>query len=70
MQERRELAPRRLRHESNNLLLRLQRLLDVGLLVEVHPEAAHGVVHAGEDLHGNFAGVVANELLVDLEDAF
>src|SRR6266851_7846676 len=43
---------------------------DVGLLVEVDPETAHGVVHAGEDLHGDFAGVVADELLVDLEDAF
>ena len=43
---------------------------DVGLLVEVDPEAAHGVVHAGEDLHGDFAGVVADELLVDFEDAF
>ena len=43
---------------------------DVGLLVEVDPEAAHGVVHAGEDLHGDFAGVVAYELLVDFEDAF
>src|SRR5579871_5230297 len=43
---------------------------DVGLLVEVDPEAAHGVVHAGEDLHGDFAGVVAYELLVDFEYAF
>jgi hypothetical protein len=29
---------------------------DVGHLVEVDPQAAHGVVHAGEDLHGHFAG--------------
>ncbi len=43
---------------------------DVGLLVEVDPEAAHGVVHAGEDLHGDVAGIVADELLVDFEDAF
>ena len=43
---------------------------DVGHLVEVDPEAAHGVVHAGEDLHGHFAGIVADELLVDFEDAF
>ena len=43
---------------------------DVGQLVEVDPEAAHGVVHAGEDLHGNFARVVADELLVDFENAF
>ena len=27
-------------------------------------------MHAGEDLHGDFAGVVADELLVDFEDAF
>ncbi len=43
---------------------------DIGLLVEVNPQAAHGVVHAGEDLHGNFARVVTDELLVDLENAF
>ena len=43
---------------------------DVGHLVEVDPEAAHGVVHAGEDLHGHVAGVVADEFLVDFEDAF
>ena len=44
--------------------------LDVGLLVEVHPQPAHGVVHAGEDLHGHIARIVAHELLVDFEDAF
>ncbi len=27
-------------------------------------------MHAGEDLHGDFARVVADELLVDFEDAF
>ena len=43
---------------------------DVGHLVEVDPEAAHGVVHAGEDLHGHFARIVADELLVDFENAF
>ncbi len=44
---------------------------DVRRLVEVDPEAAHGVVHAGEDLHGrDFAGIVADELLVDFENAF
>jgi hypothetical protein len=42
---------------------------DVGLLVEVHPQAAHGVVDAGEDLHRHLARVVADELLVDLKDA-
>src|SRR5208337_3166088 len=44
--------------------------LDVGELVEVNPQAAHGVVHAGKDLHGGVARIVADELLVDLEDAF
>src|ERR1700744_5725285 len=43
---------------------------DVGHLVEVDPEATHGVVHAGEDLHGDFAWIVSDELLVDFEDAF
>src|ERR1019366_3879046 len=33
-------------------------------LIEVNPEAAHGVVHAGEDLHGDVARVVADKLLV------
>ncbi len=27
-------------------------------------------MHAGKDLHGDFAGVVADELLVDFENAF
>ena len=44
--------------------------LNVGALIEVNPEAAHGVVHAGEDFHGHVAGIVANELLVNLQDAF
>ena len=43
---------------------------NVGHLVEVDPEAAHGVVHAGEDLHGHFARIVADKLLVDFENAF
>src|SRR5215469_945764 len=42
---------------------------DVGHLVEVDPEAAHGVVHAGEDLHGVVVRVDADEFLVDFEDA-
>ena len=42
---------------------------DVGHLVEVHPQAAHGVVHAGEDLHRLVARIDADELLVDLENA-
>ncbi len=43
---------------------------DVGPLGEIHPEAAHGVVHAGKDLHGNIAGIVADELFVNFQDAF
>ncbi len=43
---------------------------DVGVLVEVDPEAAHGVVHAGEDLHGDVAWIIADELLIDFEYAF
>ena len=42
---------------------------DVGHLVEVDPETAHGVVHAGEDLHGLDVGIDADELLVDFENA-
>ncbi len=38
----------------------------VGLVVD--PQAAHGVVHPGEDPHGHFPRIVADELLVDLED--
>src|SRR5208337_1414964 len=43
---------------------------DVSALVEVNPEAAHGVVHAREDLYGDVARIVADKLLVNLEDAF
>src|SRR5882724_8595034 len=43
---------------------------DVGHLVEIDPKSAHGVMHAGEYLHGDFARVVADELLIDLKDAF
>ena len=43
---------------------------NVGHLVEVDPEAAHGVVHAGEDLHRHFARIVADKLLVDFQNAF
>jgi len=32
--------------------------------------AAHGVVHSGEYLHGDVAWIVADELLVDFENAF
>ena len=43
---------------------------DISHLVVVDPQATHGVVHAGEDLHGHFARVVADKFLVDLENAF
>ena len=39
-------------------------------LVEVDPQSAHGVVHAGEDLHRGLARIIADKLLVDLQDAF
>src|ERR1019366_2084340 len=42
---------------------------DVGGLLLIHPQAAHGVVHAGENLHGHVARIVADKLLVDFEDA-
>ena len=50
-------------------LARGVKALDVGALLKVHPQAAHGVVHAGEDLHGRVTGIVADELLVDFENA-
>ena len=43
---------------------------DVRGLFVIDPEAAHGVVHAGENLHGHVARIVADKLLVDFEDAF
>ena len=43
---------------------------NVGRLLVVHPQAAHGVVHAGENLHGHVARIVADKLLVDFENAF
>ena len=39
----------------------------VGLVVD--PQAAHRVVHRGEDLHRHLAGIGPLELLVDLQDA-
>src|SRR6185312_14159427 len=44
--------------------------LNVRGLIEVHPQAAHGVVHPGENLHRSLARVVAEELFVDLQDSF
>src|SRR5207245_3102626 len=42
-----------------------------GLLLPgvVHPESPHRVVHAGENLHRDLARILADELLVDLQDA-
>src|SRR5215813_4368293 len=42
----------------------------IGRLFVIHPEAAHGVVHAGKDLHRNFTRIVADKLLVDFQNAF
>src|SRR5690242_177447 len=41
-----------------------------GLVFGVHPHAAHGVVHAGENLHRLFARVHAEKLFVDFQNAF
>ena len=38
---------------------------DVGGLLVIDPQAAHGVVHAGENLHGHVARIVADKLLVN-----
>ena len=35
-----------------------------------HPEAAHRVMHGGENFHGLFARIIAYEFFVDFEDAF
>ncbi len=42
---------------------------DAGLLVQPHPKAAHGIVHAGGNAHRNLARIIAHELLVDVQDA-
>ena len=55
------------------LILALARGVNAGNvrgLGEIHPQAAHGVVHAGENLHGRVAGIVAHELLVNFQNAF
>src|SRR6266404_4431781 len=55
------------------LILGLARRKDagnVGRLLVVHPQASHGVVHAREDFHRDVARIVADEFLVDLENAF
>src|SRR5262249_26055898 len=51
-------------------LTRSKNSRDIGALVEVNPHAAHGVVHARENLHWRIAWIVTNELLVNLENAF
>src|SRR3954462_10976550 len=43
---------------------------DVSGLFVIHPEPAHGVMHAGENLHGRVPRIVALNLFVDLENAF
>src|SRR4029077_17929879 len=43
---------------------------DVRALLVIYPQAAHGVVHAGKNLHGCIARIVADKLLINFEDAF
>jgi len=44
---------------------------DVGGLINVvHPDAAHSVMHAGEDLHRLDAGIDTAEFFIDFENAF
>src|SRR5438477_10954762 len=43
---------------------------NVRRLIEVHPQSAHGVVHAGENLHRRSAWIVAYKLLVNFQNAF
>src|SRR5579863_807895 len=40
------------------------------MIYRVDPDAAHGVVHTGENFHGLFARVDAAEFFVDFENAF
>src|SRR5258708_1913412 len=43
---------------------------DVGGLIHgVHPDAAPGVVHAGENFHGLFAGINAADFFIDFRNA-
>jgi len=51
-------------------LARRENSGDIGGLFVIHPHSAHGVVHAGENLHGRDARIVADKLLVNFEDAF
>src|SRR5260370_26214857 len=43
---------------------------NVGRLLEINPEAAHGVVHAGENLHWGLAGIITDKLLINFQDTF
>ena len=43
---------------------------DIRGLIEIDPHPTHGVVHAGKDLHGNFARVIADKLLINFQNAF
>ena len=43
---------------------------NVGRLVEVHPQAAHGVMHARENLHWRGARIVAHKLLINFQNTF
>ncbi len=40
------------------------------LILPINPDAAHGVVHGGKNLHGLFSRIDAEKLFVDFEDAF
>src|SRR6185503_5773359 len=41
---------------------------NVGALVEVDPQPAHRIMHAGEDAHRHVTRIVADEHLVNLEN--
>ena len=43
---------------------------NVGGLLEIYPQPAHGVVHAGEYFHRRVARIVAHKLFVDFKNPF
>src|SRR5215471_8231263 len=47
-----------------------EHAFDISRLFVVYPKAAHGVVHAREDLHRHFTRIVADKLLVNFQNAF
>ena len=51
-------------------LARREDARNVGRLLEIDPQPAHGVMHARENLHRRVARVIAHKLLVDFENAF